>query len=102
MGAWGVLFDENDAAADKARDCSQALAAAEVVAAGIGKPSARLNTEIVEWASANSASAERGRARARSLLTRVRDNSELQQLWGEAEESAEWMASVDETISRLE
>ena len=127
MGAWGLLFDENDDAADwlaefgdapdwgavdqtldcagedylEAPDCSNALAAAEVVAAGIGNASARLDQAIVDWASQAPQEAERRRKKAADVLSRVRDDSELSELWEESEEFADWQASVNETLSRL-
>ena len=127
MGAWGLLFDENDDAADwlaefgdapdwsvvdqalncadedylEAPDCSNALAAAEVVAAGIGKASPRLDPGIVEWARQAPDQAEARRQKAADVLSRVRDNSELSELWEETEEYADWQTSVNETLSRL-
>jgi len=127
MGAWGLLFDENDDAADwlaefgdapdwsaidealgfvgedylEAPDCSNALAAAEVVAAGIGKASPRLDPAIVEWASQSPQEAERRRTIAADVLARVRDDSELSELWQESDEFPDWQASVNETLSRL-
>jgi hypothetical protein len=127
MGAWGHLFDENDDAADwladfedspdwatvdeafaaargdyiEAPDASNALAAAEVVAAGLGKASPRLEAAITKWASAHSSDAVSRLHQAIAALTIIRDNSELQELWQEAEEYADWQASVNETLSRL-
>jgi hypothetical protein len=127
VGAWGHLFDENDDAADwlgdfedspdwaivdqalaitdadyiEAPGASNALAAAEVVAAGLGKASPRLEDAVSEWASARSSDAAARRQQAIAALTAVRDNSELQELWQEAEEYADWRASVNETLSRL-
>jgi hypothetical protein len=128
MGAWGHLFDENDDAADwldefsdapnwtlvdetlgrvkngdylEAPDCSQTLAAAEVVAAGLGRPSPRLPTEVIGWAQQHATEASQLRDSAKSALARIRDESELQELWQEADEFSDWRQSVDETISRL-
>jgi hypothetical protein len=129
MGAWGLLFDENDDAADwlgdftdgpswdvvdrafgavdvegaylEAPDCCQALAAAEVVAAGVGAPSPRLEPEIAAWAQSNDVGATARRELASKVLGRIRDGSELQELWQESDEFADWHASVDETLSRL-
>jgi Domain of unknown function (DUF4259) len=129
MGAWGLLFDENDDAADwlgdfgddpswdsvdrafgavsiegvylEAPECCQALAAAEVVAAGNERPSPRLEPEIAAWARANGAGASSRRELAGRLLGKIRDASELQELWEESGEFADWQASVDETLSRL-
>jgi hypothetical protein len=130
MGAWGLLFNENDDAADwlaefsdepnwnlvdhalaaipndtkeyvEAPECSQALAAAEVVAAAIGKPSTRLDDGISAWATDNTTGGEARADIARIALARIRDNSELQELWEESDEYADWQASVNETVSRL-
>ena len=129
MGAWGLLFDENDDAADwldefsddpswdavdrafgviavegadlEAPECCEALAAAEIVAAGVGKPSNRLGPEIAAWAQANAAGAASRQGPARHALGRIRGESELQELWQETDEFADWQASVDETLTRL-
>jgi len=127
MGAWGLLFDENDDAADwlaefgdspqwsivdqalelrddeylEAPECSNALAAAEVVAAALGKASPRLEPEIVAWARHTPEEAELRRAKARAALIRVRDDSELGELWQDSDEHADWQSSVNETLSRL-
>ena len=127
MGAWGLLFDENDDAADwladfgdvldwsivdqafdcagddylEAPECSNALAAAEVVAAGIGKASPRLDRAIVEWAGQAPQEAELRRAKAADVIARVRDDSELSELWQDSDEYADWQRSVNETLSRL-
>src|SRR5687768_10659769 len=115
MGAWGLLFDENDDAADwladfgdapdwsivdqtldcagedylEAPDCSNALAAAEVIAAGIGKASPRLDPAIADWASQTPNEAELRRQKAADVLSRVRDDSELSELWHETDEYAD-------------
>jgi hypothetical protein len=127
MGAWGRLFDQNDDAADwlgdfadspswavvsqafnavdaeyvEASDASQALAAAEVVAAALGSPSDRLSRAIADWASRNAAEGEAHQDSARATLMRVRDDSEVQELWQESDEYTDWKTSVDETLSRL-
>ena len=126
MGAWGILFDENDDAADwlanfgdqpgweavdeaftaadgdyiEAPDASQALAAAEVVAAALGRPSDRIS-ETGKWAALNAAGAQDRKETARNLVARIRDDSELHELWQESDEYADWRQSVDETLSRL-
>ncbi len=126
MGAWGLLFDENDDAADwladfadapdwstvdaalalddeyvEAPDASNALAAAEIVAAAHGRPSPRLALEISDWAAGQTDAASQRIATARDAATRVRDDSELRELWEETDEFEDWKKSVDETISRL-
>jgi uncharacterized protein (DUF4415 family) len=127
MGAWGLLFDENDDAADwldefgdeptwssidnalaaadadsvKAPEASAALAAAEVVAAGLNRPSARLDSEISAWAAQQPNEAEARRQKASAALVRIRDDSELGELWQESEEFSDWQTSVNETLARL-
>ncbi len=127
MGAWGHLFDENDDAADwladfagepawdivgdalavadadylDGTDAANALAAAEVVAAGLGKPSPRLDLAIADWASDEPGRARALRQSAILAVGRVREDSELQELWGESDEDSLWLASVNETMARL-
>ncbi|WP_420382458.1 DUF4259 domain-containing protein [Novosphingobium sp.] len=127
MGAWGFQFDENDDAADwladfvdapsweavdhalamtgsgyvEAPDASAALAAAEIVAAGLAKASPKLEIRMTEWASKNASDAVPRRQHAIDAVKRVRDDSELNELWQEADEYTDWQASVNETLSRL-
>lgn len=127
MGAWGHLFDQNDDAADwlgefvvapawsmvdeafatihvdyfEAPEASSALAAVEVVAAGLGKPSSRLDEAIVAWSRTHSAEAASRRQTAVAVATKVRDDSELNDLWQEADECADWKNAINETLSRL-
>jgi len=129
MGAWGHHFDENDSAADwlaefadapnwasvsqalqqalanaydylDVDDGSSALAAAEVVAAGLGKPSGRLPSQISEWARSDLASAKELQTVASEAVLAVRDGGELHELWHEGD-ATEWLATVDDLHSRL-
>jgi hypothetical protein len=127
VGAWGHLFDENDDAADwladlaeepdwevvdqalavadadylDGPDAANALAAAEVVAAGLGKPSARLDGDIAEWAADEPAEARARRQSAILAVGRVREDSELQELWADTDENSQWLAALNETMARL-
>ncbi|TIX51847.1 DUF4259 domain-containing protein [Alteraurantiacibacter aquimixticola] len=126
MGAWGLLFDENDDAADwlagfadapdwsavddafaldedyvEAPEASNALAAAEVVAAAIGNASPRLKANVGGWASDQPDQGNARREIAIKAVKRVRDDSELSELWEETDEFEDWKKSVDETIARL-
>lgn len=127
MGVYGPCFDENDDAADwlaefaeapdwlvvddalavidatylEAPDAATALAAAEIVAAGLGKPSPRLDIELADWAAEEADGAPERRQNAILALNRVRDDSELQELWQDADEYSLWLASVNETMARL-
>lgn len=127
MGVYGPYFDENDDAAgwlddfaeapdwetvDEAlavidadyldsADAARALAAAEIVAAALGKPSPRLDIEIADWAAEEADGAKERRQTAILALDRVREDSELQELWQDAEDYSVWLASVNETMARL-
>jgi len=129
MGAWGPQFDENDAAADWLADFgdspnwptiagtlsaalaeaggylevdqgSEALAAAEIVAAALGKGSARLSPDISAWAQQNSADAGELKFAASEAVLAVRDGGELHELWHEGNPD-EWLALINDLHSRL-
>ena len=126
MGAWGHQFDENDDAADwlgefsdspawdacaaafsaidgdyvEAPECSCAIAAAEVVAAGLGKPSDRLDDAIIDWATEHADGAPSLKNAAVAALLRIRNDSELAELWNEGD-ADEWLATIDDLNSRL-
>lgn len=130
MGAWGAGSFENDDAMDwiagvaesrdraaistaldaaagatgclEAPECSEALAAAEVVAAGLGRPSGDAPEEVAtvvahfpseKWSELLDL--------ARRAVTRVRNESELRDLWKEADSLDEWLERVDELRARL-
>ncbi len=127
MGVYGPYFDENDDAADwledfadapdwqridealavidadylEAPEAAQALAAAEIVAAALGKPSPRLDIEVADWAAEEEDGAKERRQSAILALDRVREDSELQELWQDADEYSVWLASINETMARL-
>ena len=134
MGAWGSGSFDNDDAADflaevvesgdvsllrevianvlssteyvEAPDACQAIVAAEVVAAALGRPTAAGQQE-----DALSAWVKRVRpdvdatlaAEARDALTRIlASNSELRELWEDSDDFAEWRASVAELRQQLQ
>jgi Domain of unknown function (DUF4259) len=127
MGAWGHQFSENDDAADwladfedsptwalidealsvvdldyvEAPEACIALAAAEIVAAALGKPNLQLAESTIAWTADQSAPAGERREAATKVLLRVKADSELQELWEETDDYADWVKSVDETLSRL-
>jgi hypothetical protein len=129
-GAWGTGSFDNDDALDWADECtrstsvaslvtafdaavrnkyveapdgSRAVAAAEVVAAALGKPNPKLPSGLRAWVqrqpSANLASLA---PQARAALARVLDPkaSELRQLWSEGKPN-KWPEVVAELQSRL-
>ena len=131
MGAWGHGGFENDDALDfvadltgeptwdaadrvftfvnesvngeylEAPDASSALAAAEAVAAALGRPAAGLPEELADWIpTVETPGAERVE-RARRAAERVRRGSELQGLWDDSPDAALWHQSVDELLRRL-
>lgn len=127
MGAWGAGTFDNDDALDwlddlvdgaddairdalestgaeplEAPDASSALAAAEVVAAALGRPAADLPGEVSDWLQASDARSAAALAPlARQAVERVRANSELKDLWEESD-PAKWTAAVDDLRKRLE
>ncbi len=83
---------------------SIALAAAEVVAAAHGQPSATLPAKLAAWASAHSSIATPERlAQAIAAVLRVRgdQNSELAELWKDSPDAANWLAEIGNLESRL-
>jgi hypothetical protein len=132
MGAWGYGNFDNDSALDwvielerddtlntvetalmaitateeylDADECCFALAAAEVVAALVGKPAADLPNEVTNWVSAHQALDARplldtARRAVQAVLTS--EDSELRELAMEADDPAEWEAAVNDLQQRL-
>jgi hypothetical protein len=121
MGAWGHETFENDTAMDWVIELEQnrgtvflseslddgvdedALAAAEVIAAVRGCPAAKLPEAVSQWVAANPASIGEGLlVQAREAVTRVRNDSELRELWEETTWVESWEESVDDLLKRLE
>jgi hypothetical protein len=131
MGAWGVSTFENDdagdwvyrleetedlalleqtlrAAADPAGylespACSEALAAAEVVAALAGRPAPDLPEEVHVWVKAHRQKVAPGlRDLAIRAVDQVAGDSELKELWQESDEMAAWADRVQELRGRLD
>jgi hypothetical protein len=86
----------------EAPESSVAIAAAEVVAAANGNPSASVPSGISEWIGRfeGAPSAEMTEL-ARRAVERVRLNSELKDLWLEAEGLNEWSAGLRDLEGRL-
>ena len=130
MGTWGIGTFENDDASDwvyelepandlsvvqaalatlndatgyrEAPTCVNALAAAEVVAALLGKPSPDLPEAVVGWVSANARLPARDlRTNALTAIDKILGDSELRELWGETDDAEAWQASVQELRARL-
>lgn len=133
MGAWGHGSFENDDALDflaellgsgdtspirevldhvltsteyvEAPDASQCIAAAEVVAAALGRPTAAAlrKQDVAAWIVQVKPRVDATLvAQMAEALTRIlAPNSELGELWQESDEFAEWQAAVEEVRSQL-
>ena len=130
MGAWGVGSFENDDAGDwvwqledaedlslvhaalaaaaqadgylESPTSSEALAAAEVVAALAGHPAGDLPDGVQAWVAAHSTTVSPDlRALALGAVERVATESELQELWAESNEGGAWRDRVEELRGRL-
>jgi hypothetical protein len=131
MGAWEASSFGNDAATDwvaelertgatavtdalaaavegeeylDAPEAEEAIAAAEVVAAGTGQPAAQLPDAVRAWIASNPAALSANEAQlALSAVDRVTsDESELHELWVEDAGDPDWSASVADLRQRLE
>jgi len=129
MAGWGTGSFENDDARDflgqlkslgleelrqtlvraaDARDyleepeSSVAIATAEVIAAWKGAPPAEVPREIADWiAMSKTVAAPDLNELARRAVSKVRTNSELKDLWLEAEGLNEWSAGLRDLEQRL-
>lgn len=134
MGAWGFESFENDDAADfladitesgdssllrevldnvltsteylEAPDASQAIVAAEIIAAALGRPTiaAEKKEPLRQWLAQIRPEIDPELvAAASAALTRIlATNSELRELWEDSEEFPEWQASVTELLQQLQ
>jgi hypothetical protein len=129
VGAWGTASFENDDAKNwlgqlnniapkdlakiltqaaespeylEAPAASVAVAAAEVIAAWNGFPAEELPVAIMEWTKRNQKiSTPVLKALAVQALERVRRNSELKDLWMEADGLNDWTTAIQNLQSRL-
>jgi Domain of unknown function (DUF4259) len=85
----------------KADVSSNAVAAAEIVAAWKGNPSTDLPDDAVEWVRQHASSFRPDLVSlAQQALGIVKTNSELQELWEEGD-ATEWKKAVEDLESRL-
>jgi hypothetical protein len=131
VGSWGVASFENDAAGDwfllveEAPDpgavmasaiddvasaagflevdaCCEAIAAAELCACCAGQLPDRLPDNVDGWVQANPHGPHADEVElAIQAVTRVREESELRDLWEDSEDWSQWLAEVDHLLSRL-
>lgn len=136
MGAWGLNNFENDDAGDwvydleksndksiiikafdsvlenseyiESPDCCEALAAAEVVLAGISKEHSGVTEDVSKWLNKkpglfkkliifDSADA----AKAIQTINKILDSSELKELWEETDNFEEWKKTEEILIEKL-
>jgi hypothetical protein len=129
MGAWGTGAFDNDDAADwvyqldsdgidavdaalgdafEADDHTQpldtnAIAAAEVVAAALGRPAADLPESVAILVTGlGSRVTPELIDQARAVTARVLASSEIGELWDESDEGPAWRAAVQDLIRRLD
>lgn len=85
-----------------ASESSVVIAAAEVVAAAKGRPPEAVPHQIEEWVSKiEGAPSDATSEVAHRAVNKVRTNSELKDLWLEAEGLNEWSAAVRDLEQRL-
>jgi hypothetical protein len=131
MGAWGVGSWDNDDAGDwvyeleESKDlgfvietlravtepeddylespiCCEALAAAEVVAAGNGKPGVGLPEEVQAWlVKVNPGIDSKILGMARHAVETIGKKSELLELWEESDSLLEWQEAMADLKARL-
>jgi hypothetical protein len=132
MGAWGTGSFENDAAQDwlydfgendfrlidrtlagvanmldvdelDANEAAEALAAAECIAAALGKPASQLPDALQEWLSENAPFQVKPEyvQMAQLATARVLAKSELRDLWAESDEFEAWQTAVRNLQQRL-
>jgi hypothetical protein len=130
MGAWGVGHFDNDDAGDwvweleeaksldpvraaieaveasddylEAPEASIALAAAETVAATLGKPVTDLPDSVAALISELGKPSPELVTRAKFAVTKIADVSELRELWEETDDFSTWQAKVSDLLERLQ
>ncbi len=79
------------------------LIAAEVVAALVGRAANAMPPELANWAEGRRGEGIYPELRrlAASVVERVKEDSELSELWARSDRLARWVESVDDLLSRL-
>ena len=86
----------------EAPDCSEAIAASEIIAALGGKPSAKIPDELKAWLqTGHGLNAQALRPLARRAMLAIEKESELQELWDESDFRNQWHAEMADLIARL-
>jgi hypothetical protein len=85
----------------EADEACAALAAAEIVAASLGKPATDFPDELQEITLALRTNTDL-RKLARTAVGQVMTASELRELWADGDELAEWLAIQTDLLARLQ
>jgi hypothetical protein len=130
MGAWGPKAFENDVALDWAAEleefedyaavsgaldavmqdkadhldadvCEEGVAAAEIVAAGAGKPAGDLPDDIKNWLAGKPKPDAALVTQSLGAIAAIREKSELKELWEDSDDLAAWTAAMDDLNARL-
>jgi hypothetical protein len=82
----------------------RALIAGEVLAALGGRPAKAMPPELQDWVAAHQgdAIADALWPLARSAVERVKEDSELSELWARSDQFGRWIEKVDDLLSRLD
>ncbi len=104
-----VLLDAFEAVADDKDDyvdadvAARAIAAAEVVAALLGRPGDDLPEEAEAWVDDHLDDDVEPElvSEAVRAVRRVKSNSELQELWEDSDDADDWKKSLDDLVKRL-
>jgi hypothetical protein len=81
----------------------RALIAAEVLAALGGRPARALPPEVTRWVADHHREdiAESLRPLAKGAIERVKEDSEIAELWAQSDEIGRWVEKVDDLLDRL-
>lgn len=86
----------------EAPDCSEAIAAAEIVAALNGRPTAKLPDDLKAWLQTNHGlDAKALTAVALTAVKRIVQGSELQELWAESDFHVQWLEDIAQLEQRF-
>lgn len=86
----------------EAPEASMGLAAAEVVAALLGKPAEKLPDDVVAWVAGKKPPKPTLVKKAQHAVKRILTDSELKELWAESGDSDKWQEEVQNLLRRLE
>jgi hypothetical protein len=85
----------------EAPESSSALAAAEILAALLGSPSASLPEKARTWVVGKSTPTSALLTKAKQAVSKILEASELQELWCESEDYPKWQAGTKGLLNRL-